>query len=75
MDLKILQALCQTFAGRPVGLTTIASAVGEDPATLEDVYEPYLMPCGLLVRTPRGRQATQKAFTHLGLVPPALDGR
>jgi len=70
MDLKILHALTQTFAGRPVGLATVASAVGEDPSTLEDVYEPYLMQQGLMVRTPRGRQATVAAFEHLGLTPP-----
>lgn len=67
MDIKILTALTQTFRGRPVGLTTIASAVGEDPSTLEDVYEPYLLQRGLIVRTPQGRQATMAAFEHLGI--------
>lgn len=71
MDIKILQALTSTFRGRPVGLTTIASAVAEDPSTLEDVYEPYLLQQGLIVRTPQGRQATLAAFEHLGLTPPA----
>ena len=71
MDTKILTALTQTFRGRPVGLTTIASSVGEDPSTLEDVYEPYLLQCGLIVRTPQGRQATLAAFEHLGVTPPA----
>lgn len=71
MDVKILRALCETFRGRPVGLTTVASAVGEDPSTLEDVYEPYLLQRGLLVRTPQGRQATPSAFDHLGIEPPA----
>ena len=71
MDVRILTALCETFRGRPVGLTTVASAVSEDPATLEDVYEPYLLQCGLIVRTPQGRQATLAAFDHLGLEPPA----
>lgn len=70
MDKKILMALARTFRGRPVGLTTIASAVGEDPSTLEDVYEPYLLQQGLIVRTPQGRQATLAAFEHLGLEPP-----
>ncbi len=70
MDIKILRALCQTFRGRPVGLTTVASAVAEDPSTLEDVYEPYLLQCGLMVRTPQGRQATPAAFAHLGLQVP-----
>ncbi|MBR3235882.1 MAG: Holliday junction branch migration DNA helicase RuvB [Atopobiaceae bacterium] len=70
MDTKILDALTRTFRGRPVGLTTIASAVGEDPSTLEDVYEPYLLQQGLIIRTPQGRQATPAAFEHLGVVPP-----
>ncbi len=71
MDKKILTALTSTFRGRPVGLTTIASAVGEDPPTLEDVYEPYLLQRGLIVRTPQGRQATPAAFEHLGVpLPP-----
>ena len=70
MDVKILDALARTFRGRPVGLTTIASAVGEDPSTLEDVYEPYLLQQGLIIRTPQGRQATPAAFEHLGVVPP-----
>ncbi|MBQ1840743.1 MAG: Holliday junction branch migration DNA helicase RuvB [Atopobiaceae bacterium] len=70
MDVKILDALARTFRGRPVGLTTIASAVGEDPSTLEDVYEPYLLQQGLIIRTPQGRQATPAAFEHLGIVPP-----
>ena len=71
MDVRILSALCETFRGRPVGLTTLASAVSEDPSTLEDVYEPYLLQCGLIVRTPQGRQATLAAFDHLGVEPPA----
>ena len=71
MDMKILQALTSTFRGRPVGLTTIASAVGEDPSSLEDVYEPYLLQRGLMVRTPQGRQATLLAFEHLGMPAPA----
>ncbi|MBR3157816.1 MAG: Holliday junction branch migration DNA helicase RuvB [Atopobiaceae bacterium] len=70
MDIKILTALTQTFRGRAVGLTTIASAVAEDPSTLEDVYEPYLLQQGLMVRTPQGRQATLAAFEHLGITPP-----
>lgn len=70
MDIKILEALTQTFKGRPVGLTTLASATGEDAATIEDVYEPYLLQQGLIVRTPQGRQATPAAFDHLGVQPP-----
>jgi len=70
MDIKILQTLTSTFQGRPVGLTTVASAVAEDPSTLEDVYEPFLLQQGLIVRTPQGRQATLAAFEHLGVTPP-----
>jgi len=71
MDVKILTTLADTFRGRPVGLNTLASATGEEPETLEDVYEPYLLQLGLLVRTPRGRQATSRAYEHLGIAPPA----
>ena len=69
MDIRILETLAKTFSGRAVGLTTLASAVGEDPGTLEDVYEPYLLQCGLMIRTPQGRQATLRAFEHLGIEP------
>ena len=71
MDIRILETLVKTFRGRPVGLTTLASAVGEDPNTLEDVYDPYLLQRGLIVRTPQGRIATSVAFEHLGVEPPA----
>ncbi len=71
MDNKILLMLAETFRGRPVGLNTIASAVGEEPGTLEDVYEPYLLQLGLLARTPKGRQATARAYEHLGITPPS----
>ncbi len=67
MDNKILTLLAKTFAGRPVGLGTLASALGEDPGTLEDVYEPFLLQCGLIDRTAKGRVATKRAFDHLGL--------
>ena len=67
MDNKILSTLAQTFLGRPVGLSTLASAVGEDALTLEDVYEPFLLQQGLINRTPKGRQATPRAFEHMGL--------
>ena len=70
MDVKVLRALTQTFAGRPVGLTTLAGVVGEDPSTLEEVYEPYLMQRALMVRTPQGRKATVAAFEHLGVAVP-----
>ncbi|NTW29556.1 MAG: Holliday junction branch migration DNA helicase RuvB [Coriobacteriia bacterium] len=71
MDNKILSTLAQTFVGRPVGLNTLASSVGEDPETLEDVYEPFLLQLGLLLRTPKGRQATARTYAHLGLAAPA----
>ena len=71
MDLKILETLAITFAGKPVGLNTLASAVSEDADTLEDVYEPYLLQLGLITRTPKGRQATVRAYEHLGEAVPA----
>lgn len=70
MDIRILEMLCKTFRGRAVGLSTLASATGEDANTLEDVYEPYLLQCGLIVRTPQGRMATPAAFEHLGMPVP-----
>lgn len=70
VDNRILELLCVQFSGRPVGLTTLASALSEDPDTVEDVYEPYLMQQGLMVRTPKGRQATVHAWEHLGMTPP-----
>jgi Holliday junction DNA helicase RuvB len=70
LDREILQAICVKFAGGPVGLSTLAVAVGEEADTIEDVYEPYLVQTGLLQRTPRGRVATRHAWAHLGLEPP-----
>lgn len=70
MDIRILETLARTFRGRAVGLTTLASAVGEDASTLEDVYEPYLLQRGLIVRTPQGRMATPAAFDHLNIPQP-----
>jgi len=70
LDRQILRRLAETFEGRPVGLGTLADSVGESPDTIEDVYEPYLLQEGLLVRTPRGRVATARAYRHLGLEPP-----
>jgi Holliday junction DNA helicase RuvB len=67
MDNKILDVLVSTFGGRPVGLTTLANALGEDAESLEDVYEPYLLQQGLIQRTPKGRVATQRAFQHRGV--------
>jgi Holliday junction DNA helicase RuvB len=71
VDRAILVALCTTFGGQPVGLNTLAVAVGEEPETVEDMYEPFLLKEGLLLRTPRGRVATAAAFAHLGTVAPA----
>ena len=71
VDRAVLRALCETFAGQPVGLGTLAVAVAEEPETVEDVYEPFLLKEGLLRRTPRGRVATAAAYEHLGLTPPA----
>ena len=70
LDRAVLSALCQRFGGGPVGLTTLAVAVGEEPETVEDVYEPFLLQQGFLMRTPRGRVATSAAWTHIGLKPP-----
>ncbi len=70
LDREILRAVCEKFGGGPVGLSTLAVAVGEEPDTIEDVYEPYLLQSGLLQRTPRGRAATARAWSHLGLEPP-----
>jgi Holliday junction DNA helicase RuvB len=69
LDREILRAICEKFAGGPVGLSTLAVAVGEEADTIEDVYEPYLLQQGLIERTPRGRAATKRAFEHLGLTP------
>ncbi|MGE5175756.1 MAG: Holliday junction branch migration DNA helicase RuvB [Hyphomicrobiales bacterium] len=71
MDRRMLEAIVVKYGGGPVGLSTIAVVVGEEADTLEDVYEPYLIQEGFLKRTARGREATDLAFTHLGLEPPA----
>jgi holliday junction DNA helicase RuvB len=70
MDNRILSAIIEKFKGGPVGITTIATAVGEEPGTLEEVYEPFLIQEGFIKRTPRGREATHKAYEHLGKNPP-----
>ena len=74
LDRELLSIVCRKFAGGPVGLSTLAVAVGEEPDTIEDVYEPYLLQSGLLQRTPRGRVATARAWEHLGLDPPRSAG-
>jgi len=71
LDREILTTVCERFGGGPVGLSTLAVAVQEEQDTIEDVYEPYLLQRGFLLRTPRGRCATPHAFRHLGLEPPA----
>ena len=67
MDRQILMTMYEKFSGGPVGLDTLAAAVGEDAGTLEDVYEPYFIQNGLIQRTPRGRILTDLAYKHFGL--------
>ena len=69
IDRRMLTTIIRTYGGGPVGLETLAAAIGEESVTLEDVYEPYLMQIGFLSRTPRGRCATPQAYEHLGLTP------
>jgi Holliday junction DNA helicase RuvB len=73
LDREILHAICAKFGGGPVGLGTLAVAVGEEADTIEDVYEPYLVQQGFVMRTPRGRVATRAAYEHVGVEPP-VDG-
>jgi holliday junction DNA helicase RuvB len=74
MDNRILSAIIEKFKGGPVGITTIATAVGEEAGTLEEVYEPFLIQEGFIMRTPRGREVTRKAYDHLGKTPPLQGG-
>ncbi|MFM2224321.1 MAG: Holliday junction branch migration helicase RuvB [Bacteroidota bacterium] len=74
MDNRILAAIVEKFGGGPVGVTTIATAVGEEAGTIEEVYEPYLIQEGYLMRTPRGREATETAYKHVGKIPPLKMG-
>ena len=74
MDNRILSTIIDKFKGGPVGITTIATAVGEEPGTLEEVYEPFLIKEGFIMRTARGREATEKAYKHLGRTPRASFG-
>src|SRR5205814_5565859 len=71
VDRAILDAVCRRFGGGPVGLSTLAISVGEETETVEDVYEPFLLQIGMLMRTARGRVATPAAWAHIGLTPPA----
>ena len=75
IDNKLLTTIIDKFRGGPVGLNTIASAMGEDAGTIEDVYEPYLIKEGFIKRTPRGREATELAYKHLGKTPFSADGQ
>jgi Holliday junction DNA helicase RuvB len=70
LDRRILETMILKFRGGPVGLDTIATSVAEEPETIEDVHEPFLIQCGLIARTARGRVATDLAYRHLGLEPP-----
>ncbi len=72
IDRAILDVLCRRFGGRPVGLVTLAQCIGEEPATVEDAYEPFLVRQGLVLRTPRGRVAAPRAWDHLGLAPVSM---
>ncbi|HZD73543.1 MAG TPA: Holliday junction branch migration DNA helicase RuvB [Actinomycetota bacterium] len=74
LDLALLKVLCERYSGQPVGLTTLAVSVGEEPDTVEDVAEPYLIQLGFLQRTPRGRLASAAAYAHLGKAPPRDTG-
>jgi len=74
MDNKILRTIIEKFKGGPVGIKNIATAVGEEAGTIEEVHEPFLIMEGLIQRTPRGRVASKKAFKHLGIVPPTKSG-
>ncbi|MBV7363726.1 Holliday junction branch migration DNA helicase RuvB [Actinomycetaceae bacterium TAE3-ERU4] len=71
LDRMVIEGICQRFAGGPVGVSTLAMSIGEEPETVETVAEPYLVREGFIIRTPRGRQATVKAWNHLGLTPPS----
>jgi Holliday junction DNA helicase RuvB len=70
VDRAILETLCTRFGGQPIGLTTLAQCVGEESDTIEDAYEPFLLQCGLILRTSRGRVPTARAWAHLGQTPP-----
>ncbi|MBF5027676.1 Holliday junction branch migration DNA helicase RuvB [Planobacterium oryzisoli] len=74
MDNKIMRVMIENFSGRPVGITALATSLGENPETLEEVYEPFLIQQGFIIRTPRGREVTAKAYTHLNLKKPGTMG-
>ena len=74
MDNKILSTIIDKFKGGPVGITTIATAVSESAETIEEVYEPFLIQQGFLMRTPRGREVTEQAYKHLGKLKDTAQG-
>ena len=74
MDNKILSTIIEKFKGGPVGLTTVATAVSESSETIEEVYEPFLIQQGFIMRTPRGREVTEKAYQHLGKIKGPTQG-
>ena len=70
MDNKIMRVMIENFKGRAVGISALATSIGENPETLEEVYEPFLIQEGFIIRTPRGREVTEKAYRHLNIVLP-----
>src|SRR5690606_9517667 len=74
MDNKIITTIIDKFKGGPVGISTLATAVSENAETIEEVYEPFLIQEGFLIRTPRGREATEKAYKHLGKIKTNIQG-
>ena len=70
MDNKILKTMIENFKARPVGISALATSIGENPETLEEVYEPFLIQEGFIIRTPRGREVTEKAYKHLNMAKP-----
>jgi Holliday junction DNA helicase RuvB len=70
MDRKLLLAILQKFDGGPVGVDSLAAAIGEERGTIEDVIEPFLIQQGFMMRTPRGRMATRATWSHFGMIPP-----
>ena len=68
MDIKIMRVMIEIFKGKPVGISALATSIGENPETIEEVYEPFLIQEGFIIRTPRGREVTEKAYKHLGIL-------
>jgi len=75
MDHRIISCIIEKFDGGPVGIESLAAAIGEERDTIADVYEPYLIQEGLIMRTPRGREATRRAYEHLGMKPPMVNSK